>query len=74
MFYCSICQEKITDERLEGLTFLGVKDPKQMTCIKCAEQVNHKVKGVFLGESGCSPLVLVDSVSDTDGIKHIDND
>lgn len=69
MFKCSICNNEIDEARLEGLKFLEITDPKRMTCLKCAEQLITKTKGIWAGESGASPLLLVNSVSNKDGIE-----
>jgi len=71
IFKCSTCNTEITPERLEGLNFLGITDQKKMTCLKCAESLVKAVKGIYLGESGSSSLLLVNSVSDKDGIEKL---
>lgn len=66
MFKCIKCGEPISDDRLEGLAVLNVP-PEEMTCLICAP--NDFIKAIYSGESGSSPLIFADFVSDKDGIK-----
>ena len=68
IFKCVECGKEIGPERLEGLQYLGITDTHAMTCLECAEHSVTKVKGIWTGESGASPLMLVNKVSDKDGI------
>lgn len=59
---CYICNQPISDERLEGLRILGA-NPLMWTCLSHAS--NHYVKGVYTQESGTSPLIIADGIGDS---------
>jgi hypothetical protein len=60
-YYCCFCQTRISGERVEALKFLGLYE-NEFACLKCAEQTVQKVKGVYLQESGSSPLVITKKI------------
>lgn len=56
---CVICGKPIPANRIKALEILGVPR-EQWTTIDCAP--NAKKKGIYLGESGTSELLLVREV------------
>ncbi len=58
---CCICNNDILQDRIEGLNILGIL-PNNYTCISCASVVVKPYKGVYVGQSGISPLILTDSL------------
>jgi len=62
---CVTCRREIPADRLEALATLN-KLPHEYTCFECAP--NNKVKGIFLGESGNSQLVVTDNLGGKEGI------
>ena len=59
---CNICGNEIPKERVEALVILQTPIEK-FFCIGCATHQVQKVKGIYLGESGNSPLVMCDSIA-----------
>ena len=60
-YYCCYCETRISDERVPALRFLGLHD-SEFACLKCAEKTVQKVKGIYLQESGVSPLVITKKI------------
>lgn len=58
---CCICKIIIPKDREEGLITLGASENKA-TCLSHA--VNSRVRGIYAGESGLSPLIIVDSLGE----------
>ena len=60
-YYCCYCQTRISDGRIPALRFLGLHE-SEFACLKCAEKTVEKVKGIYLQESGVSPLVITKKI------------
>lgn len=58
---CCICTNNIPEERIEALNILGILS-NNYTCISCASVVIKPYKGVYVGQSGISPLILANSL------------
>jgi hypothetical protein len=59
---CVICEKKLTDERLQALSLIGVTNPRRVTCINCCQ--TKKILGQYLGEAGTSEMLLVDHIEE----------
>lgn len=62
---CVVCNKVIPSDRVEALLLLN-KQPHEYTCIEHAP--NTKVKGLFIGESGNSQLIITDNLGQREGI------
>lgn len=60
---CVICFGPIESERLSALQFLN-KNPKEYTCLECQKKTDTKIKGIYMGFSGASPMIFADSVKE----------
>lgn len=54
---CIICNCILSIERLEALQVLD-KQPFEYTCLSCAVQNDFKIKAVYQGLSGISPMIF----------------
>lgn len=66
---CKLCSAELSQDRIEALQVLET-NPLFYYCIGCANHQIGKVKGIFFGYSGISPLVRCDGVGNQDGISN----
>ena len=64
MSNCCICGQPIIEERNAALNVLEVPE-KIKSCFLCASQNDTRVKGIYLGESGTSPMIICSGLYDS---------